>query len=54
VREVVLEVEFESALCALRRNLREEVIDALWGRNGWSTGDFCDVGEEAVETLDNF
>jgi hypothetical protein len=54
VREVVIEVEFESAACALRRNqCEEEVIDAVWGRNGWGAGDFCNVGEETVETLEN-
>ena len=29
VREVVLEVEFESALCALRRKQREELVDVI-------------------------
>jgi hypothetical protein len=46
-------VEFESAACALRRNQREEVIDAVGGRIGWSTGDFSNVREEAVEMFEN-
>jgi hypothetical protein len=32
----------------------EEVIDLVWGRNGWSADDFCNMGEEAVETLEDF
>jgi hypothetical protein len=28
-------VEFESAVGALRRDQCEEVVDAIWGRNGW-------------------
>jgi len=50
---IVIAVEFESSACALRRNQREEVIDAVWGRNGWGVGDFCNVWEETVETLKN-
>jgi hypothetical protein len=53
VREVVVEVEFESDAFALRRNRHEEVIDAVWGRNRWGAGDFCNVGKETVETLEN-
>jgi hypothetical protein len=53
VREVAVEVEFESAACALRRNQLDEVIDAVWGRNGWGAGDFCNVEEETVETMEN-
>jgi len=41
-------------LCTLRRNQREEVIYAVCGRDGWGAGDFCNVGEDAVETLENF
>jgi len=54
VREVAVEVEFESAVCALRRNQLEEVIDTVCGRNEWGTSDFCNVGEETVEKLENF
>ncbi len=46
-------MEFESAACALRRDQREEVIDMVWGRNGWGTSDFCNVGEETLEALEN-
>jgi hypothetical protein len=41
-------------LCTLRRNQREEVIYAVCGREGWGAGDFCNVGEDAVKTLENF
>jgi hypothetical protein len=51
VGEVVIYVEFESAAGTLRRDQREEVVDAIWGRNGWGAGDFCNVGEETVEAL---
>jgi len=44
-------MEFESAAGALRRDRREEVVDALWGRNGWGTGNFCNGWEEIVESL---
>jgi len=53
VREVVIEVEFESAACILRRDQHEEVTDAIWRRNGWGASDFHNVGEETVETLEN-
>ncbi len=46
-------MEFESAACALRRKQREEVIDAVRGRSGWSTGNVSNVREEALETLEN-
>ncbi len=46
-------MEFESAMCALRRNQREEVIDMVGGRSGWSTGNFSNVREEAVEMFEN-
>ncbi len=46
-------MEFESAVCALRRNQHEEVIDAVGGRSGWSTDDFSNVREEAVEMFEN-
>ena len=46
-------MEFESAACALRRNQREEVIDAVRGRSGWSRGDVSIVREEAVERFEN-
>ena len=44
-------MEFESAAGALRRDKREEVVDAIWGRNGWGAGDFCNVWEETVKSL---
>jgi hypothetical protein len=44
-------VEFESAAGALRRDKREEVVDAIWGRNGWGAGDFYNVWEETVNSL---
>ncbi len=46
-------MEFESAACTLRRNQHEEVIDVVGGRSGWSTGNFGNVREEAVETFEN-
>ena len=46
-------MEFESAACASRRNQREEVIDTVWGRNGRGASNFCNVGEETEETLEN-
>jgi hypothetical protein len=53
VRWIIVDMEFESAVCALRRNQREEVIDVIGGRNGWSTGDISNVREEALETFEN-
>ncbi len=46
-------MEFESAACGLWRNQREEVIDAVRGRSRWSTGNFSNLREEAVETIEN-
>ena len=53
MREVVIEVEFESAVCILRRDQCQEVTDAIWRRNGWGTSDFRNVGKETVEPLEN-
>jgi hypothetical protein len=33
---------------------REEVIYAVCGREGWGACDFCNVGEDAVKTFENF
>jgi hypothetical protein len=49
----MVDVEFESAVCTLRRNQCEEVIDVVGGRSGVSTGDFSNVREEAVKTFEN-
>ncbi len=46
-------MEFESAAYALRRNQREEVIDAVGGRSGWSTGNISNVRDEALEMFEN-
>ncbi len=46
-------MEFESAACALRKNQHKEVIDAVGGRSGWSTGDVSNVREETLETFEN-
>ena len=42
---------FESAVGALRRDEREEVVDAIWVRNVWGACDFCNVGGETVEAF---
>jgi len=30
------------------------VVYAVCRRDGWGTGNFCNVGEDAVETFENF
>ncbi len=53
MREVIAAMEFDSASCALGRNQREEVIDAVGGRGGWSTRNLSNMRELTVKMLED-